>query len=129
VPRREVSVLTVTIKDCEVQHFRSGGKGGQNQNKVSSGTRVIHTPSGARGEARDSRSQVDNTRAAFLRMVGNPLFQSWVREVVGPPQFEKPPMDRVRTYDFNSNRVVDHRTGKMSTRMKEILDGDLDLIR
>ncbi len=47
-PTRE-KILTVTIHDCEVQTFRAGGKGGQNQNKVSSGVRVIHHPSGGPG--------------------------------------------------------------------------------
>lgn len=68
-------VLSVRIQDCEVQHFRSGGKGGQNQNKRDTGTRVIHHPSGARGEARDERSQLQNKRLAFTRMVATPQFQ------------------------------------------------------
>jgi protein subunit release factor B len=68
-------ILSVTIHDCEVQHFRSGGKGGQNQNKRDTGARVIHHPSGARGESREERSQLQNKRAAFLRMVKSPTFQ------------------------------------------------------
>lgn len=72
-------LLSVTLKDCEVQHFRSGGKGGQNQNKRDTGTRVIHHPSGARGEARDERSQLQNTKAAFKRMAYSDAFRAWVR--------------------------------------------------
>lgn len=68
-------VLSVTIHDCEVQHFRSGGKGGQNQNKRDTGTRVIHHPSGARGESREERSQLQNKKKAFRRMVESPKFQ------------------------------------------------------
>jgi protein subunit release factor A len=68
----------VSIHDCEVQHFRSGGKGGQNQNKRDTGTRVIHHPSGARGEARDERSQLQNKRLAFRRMVDSKAFRLWV---------------------------------------------------
>lgn len=70
--------LTVTIHDCEVQTFRAGGKGGQHQNKTSSGVRVIHHPSGARGESREERSQLQNKRAAFVRMVGTPAFRYWL---------------------------------------------------
>lgn len=70
-----IRVLSVTVHDCEVQHFRSGGKGGQNQNKRDTGTRIIHHPSGARGEARDERSQLQNKRLAFRRMVETPQFQ------------------------------------------------------
>lgn len=66
-----------------MQHFRSGGKGGQNQNKRDTGTRVIHHPSGARGESREERSQLQNKRAAFLRMVKSPAFQLWLRIETG----------------------------------------------
>jgi protein subunit release factor A len=68
-------ILSVSIHDCEVQHFASGGKGGQNQNKRHTGTRVIHHPSGARGESREERSQLQNKRAAFVRMAQSPAFQ------------------------------------------------------
>jgi protein subunit release factor A len=70
-----IKVLSVTIHDCDVQHFRSGGRGGQNQNKRDTGTRVIHRPSGARGEARDERSQLQNKKAAFRRMAESATFQ------------------------------------------------------
>jgi len=73
----------VTIRDCEVQHFRSGGKGGQNQNKRDTGARVIHHPSGARGESREERSQLQNKRAAFLRMIATPKFKLWMARELG----------------------------------------------
>jgi protein subunit release factor A len=70
-------LFSVTMKDFEMQTFRSGGKGGQNQNKVNSGVRLIHHASGARGEARDSRDQLSNKRSAFLRLVETPEFKAW----------------------------------------------------
>lgn len=70
-------LFTVTIKDCEVQHFCAGGKGGQHQNRKKTATRIIHKSSGAVGEARDSREQLRNTRNAFLRMAQSRKFQSW----------------------------------------------------
>ena len=76
-------ILSVSIHDCEVQHFRSGGKGGQNQNKRDTGTRVIHHPSGARGEARDERSQLQNKKLAFRRMVDSKEFRLWMRRELG----------------------------------------------
>jgi protein subunit release factor A len=74
-----VKVLTITIKDCDVQTFSAGGKGGQNQNKRSMGVRVIHRASGARGEARDERSQLQNKKLAFERMANTATFRHWVR--------------------------------------------------
>ncbi len=72
-------LFSVTKKDFEMQTFRSGGAGGQNQNKVNSGVRLIHKASGARGEARDSRHQGQNKRAAFTRLVRTKTFQTWMR--------------------------------------------------
>lgn len=72
-------LFSVTIKDCEVQTFRSGGKGGQNQNKVESGVRIIHHPSGARAESRETRDQLHNKRNAWQRLVESARFRAWHR--------------------------------------------------
>lgn len=82
-------ILTVTIHDCEVQTFRSGGKGGQNQNKRDTGVRVIHHPSGARGESREERSQLQNKRTAFRRMVDRPEFRYWIHVQTGRLESEE----------------------------------------
>jgi protein subunit release factor B len=70
-------LFSLTAKDFEIQTFRSGGKGGQHQNKTESGVRIIHHASGARGEARDSRDQHQNKKNAFLRLVNSPEFKTW----------------------------------------------------
>lgn len=71
--------MSVTKEDCEMQVFRSGGNGGQHQNKTSSGVRFIHHPSGARGEAREERSQLHNKRLAWRRMAESPAMKFWLR--------------------------------------------------
>ena len=71
--------FSVTLADCRVDTFRSGGKGGQHQNKTESGVRITHPPSGAVGESREERSQLQNKRAAFRRMVDSPKFRWWVQ--------------------------------------------------
>lgn len=71
-------ILSVTLDDCDVQTFRAGGNGGQNQNKRETGVRIIHRASGARGEARDERSQLQNKRLAFRRMADHPLLRAWI---------------------------------------------------
>lgn len=70
-------LFSITRDDFELQTFRAGGKGGQGANKRSVGVRLIHKASGARGEARDSRSFDHNRRAAFLRLVESPKFKIW----------------------------------------------------
>lgn len=70
-------LFSLTRDDFEWDYFRAGGKGGQNQNKVNSGVRCKHPPSGAVGEARDSRNQLDNRRSAFVRCVSSTKFKTW----------------------------------------------------
>lgn len=70
-------LFSITKKDLIVQTFRSGGKGGQHQNKKDTGVRIIHKASGARGEARDSRSQRQNKNNALNRLVASKEFKNW----------------------------------------------------
>lgn len=75
-------LFSVTTKDLQVDTFRSGGKGGQNQNKVESGVRIRHADSGAVGESREQRSQLQNKRTALTRLSKHPKFTYWVHEQV-----------------------------------------------
>lgn len=69
----------VTIRDCQVQTFRVGGKGGQRRDKRDTGVRIVHEPSGAVGESRQHRTQGQNKKAAFLRMAKSEKFTRWAR--------------------------------------------------
>ncbi len=70
-------IFSLTRKDFIIQTFRSGGKGGQNQNKRDTGVRIIHPESGARSECREERSQLANRRKAFRRLVESKEFKNW----------------------------------------------------
>jgi protein subunit release factor B len=87
-------VASVTLKDCEVQTFRAGGPGGQKQNKTNSGVRIIHHPSGARGESREERSQLQNKKKAFLRMVETKEFKLWVKKITALDDLARCAVDR-----------------------------------
>ena len=76
-------LFSLTKKDFEIQTFRSGGKGGQHQNKTNSGCRIIHRESGAIGVSRDSRSFHQNKKLAFERLVKSKEFKSWHRIKAG----------------------------------------------
>ncbi|HEX9886393.1 MAG TPA: peptide chain release factor-like protein [Longimicrobiales bacterium] len=56
------------LAQCRVETFRSGGKGGQHQNKTESGVRLVHLPSGVRATARKERSQHRNKALALTRL-------------------------------------------------------------
>jgi len=72
-------LFSVTLADCRVETFRAGGKGGQHQNKTESGVRIRHLASGAVGECREHRSQHQNKKIAFLRMIQSEKFRKWHR--------------------------------------------------
>ena len=72
-------LFSITQKDLDIQYFRSGGPGGQHQNKTSSACRIVHKASGATGESREERSQAQNKKIAFKRLVENKKFQIWLR--------------------------------------------------
>ena len=70
-------LFSVTAKDCRMDVFRAGGKGGQHQNKTSSAVRFTHIASGAVGESREERSQLQNKQLAWKRMAQSKEFQLW----------------------------------------------------
>jgi len=122
-------LVRITIKDCEVQTFRAGGKGGQNQNVRETGVRIIHRPSGAVGESREQRHQWQNKKIAFRRMGESKKFRSWVHQL-NHQEIPSPSSTKVRrSYNIIDRRVKDHVSGKKSSRIEEILDGDLDIVR
>lgn len=93
-PSERTKILSVTLADCETQTFRAGGSGGQNQNKRDTGVRIIHHPSGARGESREERSQLQNKKAAFKRMAESSAFRAWVRRQAGEDALTIAAVDR-----------------------------------
>ena len=72
-------LFSLSKKDFKIQTFKSGGPGGQHQNKTDSGVRIFHVASGAKGESRNSRSQAQNKRTAFKRLAETSIFKLWVK--------------------------------------------------
>jgi protein subunit release factor A len=72
-------LLSVTIKDCEVECFCAGKNGGQHSNSNKNAVRIRHLPSGAVGECREERYQSINKQRAFKRMGESKAFQTWVK--------------------------------------------------
>jgi protein subunit release factor B len=56
------------LAECEIQMFRSGGKGGQNVNKVETGVRLIHRPSGLIAQSTIERSQYLNKKRCLKKL-------------------------------------------------------------
>lgn len=86
-------LFSITLKDCDIDTFCTGGPGGQKQNKTASGVRITHRASGAVGVGREHRSQEANKKAAFERMGKSKTFQTWAKmqaaRINGQPSVEE----------------------------------------
>lgn len=110
----------------KVDTFRSGGKGGQNQNKVESGVRITDLVTGLSVERREERDQLQNKKNAFLALCDK-LIEHYQKEEadllkssLGPPVKET-----IRSYRFTDNLVIDHRSGKKYP-LARTLNGNID---
>jgi len=72
-------LFSVTKKDFDIQYFRAGKSGGQKGDKTSCACRLVHEASGARGESRNHRSQDQNRKTAFRRLIATKKFKDWMR--------------------------------------------------
>jgi len=78
--REKVTILS--LKDLDVSYFCGSGAGGQARNKVASGVQMRHEESGAIGRASDSRSQYENKKSAFKRLIDHPRMRFWLARKV-----------------------------------------------
>lgn len=91
---RGEKLFSVSIHDCDVQTFQAGGKGGQHQNHSNTGVRIIHRPSGASAESRETRSQLQNKELAWKKLINSVKFtlwlkrEAWIREGLPSPEEE-----------------------------------------
>lgn len=102
-------IASLGRKDFRVDTFRSGGPGGQNQNKRDSGVRITHLETGLVGESREYKEQGRNRVAAFTRL--GKLIKAYYQQVI-KVNHEKSD-ETVRTYHAVENRVKDHASGVM----------------
>ena len=99
-------VFSATRKSFRVDTFRSGGPGGQNQNKVETGVRITHIATGLKGESREDRSQHANKQRAFKRLC-TLLVQHYTQKTDLERLLTDAPAQTIRTYHEPDNRVVD----------------------
>jgi protein subunit release factor A len=110
------TLFSWTRKDFQVDTFRSPGPGGQNVNKVETGVRITHIPSGLSSSCVETRSQSQNRKIAFERLCGK-LVEHYITRRI---ERERIPTEVVRTYNEPNNRVKDS-TGFEQT-YKEVMD-------
>jgi peptide chain release factor 2 len=124
--------VEMKMEDVQIDTFRSGGRGGQNVNKVETAVRMTHLPSGIVVQCQSERSQHQNRELA-LKVLKSRLFekqQDDKRAAMEKFYGEKGDIawgNQIRSYVFQPYRMVkDLRTGYETSDVQGVMDGDLD---
>jgi peptide chain release factor 2 len=124
--------IDVNLADLRIDTYRSGGKGGQNVNKVETAVRITHIPTNTVAACQSERSQLQNKTNA-MKLLRSKLYQLELeKQNAELDEIEKSKMkiewgSQIRSYVFHPyNMVKDHRTDVETSNVQAVMDGELD---
>ena len=130
-PEAEEVEVSIDPADLRIDVFHASGHGGQGVNTTDSAVRITHFPSGLVVTCQDERSQLANKTKALRVLRSRLLDKARTAQEDEHAADRKSQIgwgersDRIRTYYFNHDYVVDHRLGMTVNRTANVMNGDL----
>jgi peptide chain release factor 2 len=124
--------LEIPDKDLDISTSRSGGKGGQNVNKVETAVRITHLPTGLAVRCTQERSQLQNKEKALALLKAKLLIiakEQRLQEIaqIRGDMVEAAWGNQIRNYVFHPYQMVkDLRTNVETSAIEDVMNGDLD---
>ncbi|MGX7583053.1 peptide chain release factor-like protein [Candidatus Vidania fulgoroideorum] len=128
-------IVEINKKELRIETFKSSGPGGQSVNKTNSAVRIIHIPTGISVECQKERSQIENKRYA-MNLLKAKLFslEDKKEKIISKSRRNKNKKNfstrsnKIRTYNLAKNKITNHINGRTTNKIKEILNGNLDIL-